>query len=282
MERRAIAWSKAKASGAFTWLLGARETHASVDVGFRAADRDRRVAASVLAGGVAYRFFFWLLSLSLVANGVLGLLDGTRLQGALRDQGAGRALVEVVGEASQQSKTASWWLLVVGAWLVLWTGYLCAKALVLVHATVWGVPAPRIGNSLVASLVFTGAAVGFVASMAAVRWWRTESAGAGLVATLALIVIPLALWMWASLRLPPRGRTWLQLLPGALLVAIGVQALHLFTTLYLGPKLTSSTELYGALGIATTILFWLYITARLVIAGATLNASLDEHREGSD
>ena len=170
MGTRAVAWSKAKAKWAIAWALGARETHASVDVGFRLADRDKRVAASVLAGGVAYRFFFWLLALSLLITGALGLLDGSRVQGALREEDVGAGVIEIVGEASQNSQTASWWLLFVGAWLVLWTGYMCAKALVLVHATVWGAPPPRVGNPLLSSLVFTGAALGFVVSMIAVRW----------------------------------------------------------------------------------------------------------------
>lgn len=55
---RAIGWSKAKAQRASAWTVGARETHSSVDVGFRLAERDKRVAAGVLAGGIAYRFFF--------------------------------------------------------------------------------------------------------------------------------------------------------------------------------------------------------------------------------
>jgi uncharacterized BrkB/YihY/UPF0761 family membrane protein len=42
----------------------------SLDVGFRAAERQRRVAAMVLAGGIAYRIFFWLLAgAALVAAG---------------------------------------------------------------------------------------------------------------------------------------------------------------------------------------------------------------------
>jgi membrane protein len=192
--------------------------------------------------------------------------------------GVGPLLVKVVGDASQHSQSTSWSLLIVGSWLVLWTGYMCLKALVLVHATVWGVPPPRVGNPLLASLVFTGAALGFAASMAAVRWLCTETAVLGLIVTLSLIVVPQAFWLVASQRLPHRAVGWLELVPGAVLVAIGVQGLHLFTTLFLGPKLTSATELYGALGIATTILFWLYIVGRLVIAGASLNASLYEQR----
>ena len=36
------------------------------------------------------------------------------------------------------------------------------------------------------------------------------------------------------------------------------------------------SELYGVLGVVSTILFWLYIAGRLVLGAATLNASLYE------
>jgi uncharacterized BrkB/YihY/UPF0761 family membrane protein len=275
---RAVGWSKGKAARASSWALGARESHASVDVGFRLADRDKRVAAGVLAGGVAYRFFFWLLSVSVLTTGVLGFVDGSRLEAGLREQGVGPIVTKAVGDATQHSTSTSLWLLVVGAWLVLWTGYTSAKALVLVHATIWGVPAPPTGNPLRASLLFTTTSLGFVISMAVVRWLRAETEVLGIVVTLALIVVPFTIWLIASHWLPHRTAGWLELVPGAALVAVGVQLLHLFTTFFLASKLTSATQLYGALGIATTVLFWLYIVGRLVIAGATLNASLVEQR----
>ena len=65
-------------------------------------------------------------------------------------------------------------------------------------------------------------------------------------------------------------------MPGAVLVAVGLEGLHLFTVYFLGPKLANATELYGVLGVVSTILFWLYITGRLVIGAATINASLYE------
>ena len=181
-----------------------------------------------------------------------------------------------MGDTAGQSHGITLSLLAVGVWLVLWTGYTSIKALVLVHATVWGVPAPPVRNPFRASLVFTGATFAFIASMVGVRWLRTEVDVLGFVVTLAVIVVPFAMWLVASRWLPHRAASWVELVPGALVVAVGVQALHLFTTLFLGPKLTSATELYGALGIATTILFWLYLVARFVIAGAILNASISE------
>lgn len=276
---RASAWSKAKGTEATAWAEGARESRASVDVGFRIAARDKHVAAGVLAGGVAYRFFFWLLAGSLLAGGALGFFDTSTVEAATGDDGIAATLADAVGDSVRASGAARWWLVIVGGWLLLWTGYMGAKALVLVHATVWGVPPPRIGNAVRASLVFTGAAVGLFAAMAGARWLRDETGLVGLLITLLLLAIPFVFWLAATRALPNRAAVWTDLVPGAALVAGGVQALHLFTVFFLGPTLDSATELYGGIGVATTMLFWLYIVGRLVIAAATLNASLVERRD---
>jgi len=86
----------------------------SVDVGFRLADRDKQVAAGVLAGGVAYRLFFWSLSFSLLANGALGFADGHRTEQTLVDLGVPQAVVNTLRDASQQSEHARWWIVIVG------------------------------------------------------------------------------------------------------------------------------------------------------------------------
>ncbi len=95
-----------------------------------------------------------------------------------------------------------------------------------------------------------------------------------------MTVVPLAaLWLLASLHLPHRDATWRELVPGALLVAIGFQAMHQVVTYFLVPKLEKSTSLYGSLGATTTFLFFMYITATLVVLSAVLNSSLyDELR----
>jgi len=58
---------------ASAWAKGASHRHVSVAVPFRAAERNRRVAASVLAGGAAYRLFLWLLPFTMILGGALGL-----------------------------------------------------------------------------------------------------------------------------------------------------------------------------------------------------------------
>ena len=257
------------------WMTEARTSHRSVDAGFLAADRNKRVAAGVLAGGVAYRFFFWMLAVSLLGNGALGFIDAQDVQQVLTQQGVDPAIVDTI-ETGQPSGTGRWWLVIVGIWLVLWTGYLGAKALMLVHATVWGVAAPRVRNVLIASLVFTGTVLLLIGAMSAARWVREESPTPGLIATFAVVVVPFAIWLMASRYLPHEDVGWIGLLPGAVVVAVGLEGLHLFTVYFLGPKLANATELYGVLGVVSTTLFWLYIVGRLVVGAATVNASLYE------
>ncbi len=180
-------------------------------------DRDKRVAAAVLSGGLAFRFFFWALALFVFVTGGLGIGDGNRVAKAVSTSGLDPELAKAIVDSWESTQDSQWWLLLVGGWLLLWTGYLAVKALVLVHAAAQYLP------------------------HAAEVDWRAMA-------------------------------------PGAVLFAVGVQALHLFTVFYLSPKLHHSTELYAVLGIVATVLFWLYMTGRLVVGAATLNASLHEQR----
>ena len=70
------------------------------------------------------------------------------------------------------------------------------------------------------------------------------------------------------------GTTLRDLVPGALLVAVGTVGLYWFNVLYLNKKVQSASEAYGALGIAATGLLWLYLIGRVLIAAPVLNATL--------
>jgi uncharacterized BrkB/YihY/UPF0761 family membrane protein len=110
---------------------------------------------------------------------------------------------------------------------------------------------------------------------------QARGGGIGQVAFLVSTTIPFALWLAVTSRLPHPGVGWMDLVPGALLVGIGVQAFQQFAILFLAPKLANATQLYGLLGIAATALFWFYILGRLMIGAATLNASLNEQRSAT-
>ena len=91
--------------------------------------------------------------------------------------------------------------------------------------------------------------------------------------------MPLAgLWLLVSLHVPHADARWHALLPGALVIAIGFQALHGLVVHFLVPKLEKATTLYGSLGATTTLLFFMYFVGRLVVTAPILRSLIPPRR----
>jgi uncharacterized BrkB/YihY/UPF0761 family membrane protein len=269
---------RARGSVASGTAKARRAHHVSIAVPFRAVDRTRRVAASVLAGGFAYRLFVWLLPFSLIVGGALGLGDATDIEDAVASGGIPQAVVNAVGDFARSAETNSWWLLAVGLPLLLWAGYSGAKALQLIHSLVWNVPPARTAP-LTSSLVFSGVCCAFLAA-GSLTWWFRDATTVGQAFVLVIMVAPLAaLWLLVSLRLPHGTASWKALLPGALLVAVGFQTLHAAVLYLLVPKLEKATSLYGGLGAVATLLFFMYVVGRIIVTAPILNAALNDELE---
>lgn len=253
----------------------ARERHATVALPFRIVERESRVAASVLAGGLAYKLFLWLLPLGLILGGVFGVNNTNDLQDAIRGGGLVGAVINTIGDSTRATGFDPWLLLVIGVGGIIWAGRSGARAVQLVYALIWDEPPPR-ARGLLASLAFTG----FLCALLIVvglSWWIRDNLS--LVAPLPAIAIipPIAgLWVLISLLLPHGNAPWRELLPGALLVALGFVLIHELIGAFLFPKLQEATGMYGVLGAMTTILFYMYWVAALAVEAATLNHSLHE------
>ena len=251
----------------------ASDRHVAVAVPLRAVALNQRIASSVLAGGFAYRLFLWLLPFGLLVGGALGLSNAESTEDAVEGGGIPGAISNAVGDAARSAESESWWLLAVGVPLLLWAGFTGAKAIVLIHSLIWDESPPK-PRPLQSSLAFTGMAIAFMAAVAVT--WSLRGGWPGLLAPLVTVVPLAALWVLVALHLPHRDATWRELVPGALLVAVGFQAMHQTVTYFLVPKLEKSTSLYGSLGATTTFLFFMYLTSILVVLSAVLNSSLYE------
>jgi uncharacterized BrkB/YihY/UPF0761 family membrane protein len=259
----------------------AGEHHASVAVPFRAAERNRSVAASVLAGGVAYRLFLWLLPFGLIVGGALGLGDADGMEEAIAQGGLPEAVVDAIGDIARAAESNWWWLLLTGVPLLLWEGYAGAKALQLIHSLVWRDPPTR-SRPLQSSLVFSGGMCLFAAAVL-LTWWVRDSTQLAQLGVLVVMIAPIAgLWLWVSLRLPHGTASWQALLPGAFLVAVGFQVTHGLVVYLLGPKLEKATSLYGGLGVVATVLFFMWVVGRIVVTAPILNSSLHDELRGRD
>ena len=206
--------------------------------------------------------------------------DRASLEDAAREFGITGAATRAAVDAIEQQEQARWYFLVFGLGLLLWFGVGVLRALNVAHAVAWKLRPEKLRHPLRAGVAFTGVTAGVIGVSLGTAWLREEDEGSGILLTLALVVLYVAAVVWLLDKLPHRASSWQQLLPGAVLVAVGTQLMHIVVVLYIAPRLGRSSELYGALGAATVILLWLYLIARLIVAGAFLNAAVWEQKEG--
>ena len=218
----------------------ASQRHVSLAVPFRAAERNRRVASSVLAGGVAYRLFLWLLPFSFLVGGVLGLGD----ERTSRRRSPAAALPEAVVAASGTSPRRGDELVVapLARRVAPPVGGIYGSSAALIHALVWGEAPPKV-KPLKSSLVFS-AACPRVHSGRLVHVVDPRRDGARTASHRSRDGLPACGAVALGLLLLPHGQaSWKALVPGALFTAIGFQVLH-WAIVHFGNKLEKSTSLY--------------------------------------
>jgi uncharacterized BrkB/YihY/UPF0761 family membrane protein len=183
-----------------------------------------------------------------------------------------------IADAETDASKTRWLALIIGLWAIYWTSGALMKALRVTHALVWGVPLPQVTKKWLQVVFLNATIVGLAIVLAVEHRVRESSPTGGLVITLAFVLLVAAVWVAVSWNLPHAAATWNELIPGALLVAVTAQAVHLLNVYYLGHKLERASATYGVLGTAATILLSLFLISRIVVAGAELNACLNARR----
>lgn len=245
-------------------------------------DREQRTGAGLLAGGLAYRLFFWIVPFGLVLAGIASFWAHTgagSLQSTAKTFGMGAVAARSATTAFESEEHARWYFLVAGTVLLLYFGLGVVRALRVASFLAWGIPPRRMTRAPAAALAFTLILSFAIAASASVSWVRANGHGTGFVATLAVSVVYLTIGVYVLGLLPrPEDATWRTMLPGAVLFAVGSEVIHLIVVYYLAAKLERSPSLYGSLGAATVVLLWLYMTARLMVAALFLNATVWRRR----
>jgi uncharacterized BrkB/YihY/UPF0761 family membrane protein len=255
----------------------ARPRVPAIDAAFQTQESDRRFGGSLLAGAMAFRLFLFILPVALLLVGVFGLftrLDVDVASDVARTVSLSPYLVRAIAQSAEASSTGSWVAIFIGLFAGYFAAAGAAKALWLIHQLAWRLPVQPLRRTWKAALIFTAFAVGASAVTAAVAHLRAVEPGPGLVMQFLMIFAFGGVWLWASTMLPHADAPWTALIPGALFVSAGAEIVHLVTVLYLSRRLESSSAVYGTLGVAAVLLFWLYLIGRLMVASAVLNATL--------
>lgn len=239
--------------------------------------RDRRHAGSVLAAGLAFRLFLMILPLGFLVASAAGFLAEKGTDAVTADVhtiGITGLVAQTIGQSATESRGGRWLLLVIGLGLLVYTASGLYRALQLIHLVVWQERPARTGP--VPTIAVSAAVIGLFALGSVVSAVDAALPGATLGLEILIVAVAAGAWLLV-MRLLPHGQTpWRALLPGALAVGVGLGVMHLVTVLYVPHKLASTSRLYGSFGVAATLMAWLFLTCRLLVASAALNVTLWE------
>lgn len=271
--RGRIAAARQRIDRAKTAVVDSRGKYRTVDVAFQFSDRDVRTGGAVLAGAIAFRLFLWALPATLVVTGLLGFKTDSAASDAGK-VGLGKLTAQTVGEAAEEAHRARWILVVIGLALLVTVSRTLGVTVRTAIALTWQQPVRRGSPYLQTSAATAAILAAVILILLATSWLRENSPGVGLIAAVAVVLVWTLGWWGISRLLPHPSLPWWGLLPGALLVGVGAEIMHLIVLLYLEPRVSSSSALYGSLGAAATLLLGAYFVARLLLASAALNATL--------
>ncbi len=106
----------------------------------------------------------------------------------------------------------------------------------------------------------------------------------GFLAPVAIIVtlaVDIALWLWSMKVLPNQNVGWKALLPGAIVGGVGLEMLKAAGGLWVPRLVSSSSALYGAIGVVFAVLAWLLFFGRLYVYAVVVNVVRWEEDHGT-
>jgi uncharacterized BrkB/YihY/UPF0761 family membrane protein len=184
--------------------------------------------------------------------------------------------------AIRSASNISFWhrlsLLVVGVFALVLASRSLVRVLRITHGLAWNARVPKMKKA-------TRAALGLILIVFGLLLFGAVTADLdlGLIGVIPAIVTAAAvigLWLFVQWHLPHQPDvTWKELIPGALLVGVGTEALQLATVVYFSRSIETKSATYGAIGAALAILLWAYILGRIIVSGAMLNAVLWEQNQ---
>jgi uncharacterized BrkB/YihY/UPF0761 family membrane protein len=136
--------------------------------------------------------------------------------------------------------------------LLAWFTLGALRALVLAHALAWQLTPPRIRRPLAAIAIFNGLFVLTWLSSAGLAWLREQIGVTALLSIIITLALTTAIAVYAMWLLPNRATHPHELLPAAVLVAVGAQVIQIAVVVYFAPRLGRSEETSGAFGAAAT------------------------------
>jgi membrane protein len=224
---------------------------------------------------LAAQAFTSIFPLVISAFSVLGLSESGQLGARLADalalpEGTAAALEDIRGEPSGQVATFT----ALSLLIVLLSATSFSRALTRMYAKTWSVRAPgwrRSGWRWIAAIVAIASCT--VALQVVERAARgSEAAVAG--AVLLVLAVNSVLWTWVPSVLLARQVSWRLLALGGVFMGAASVVLTFASRIYLPVALKHAGDRYGELGVAFTLIGWLFAVAFVLICATVLGSVL--------
>jgi len=129
-------------------------------------------------------------------------------------------------------------------------------------------------STIKASLVVTAFGIGLMVMQALLPWLSDTLGLPRIVHFVLSLAVATTVLTWALSLLPHGEAPWTAIVPGAVLLGVGLRLLGLAASTYFAYRLEHAADLYGSLGIAIVMMLYVFLIGRLFVGAQFLNATL--------
>ena len=259
-------------------LDAAREAVPALDLVWEFALRFRRRNGTVLAGYIAYRLFVWLVPMLLVLVAGVGFSNATILD-LVRYATQYEVSSETARDAVEQAARGRVAALAIGLGALAWTTLGLVRGVHYAFAQAWGMKISPRKHLLRDVGYFLLAATALVLLLLAIGALQRQGPVFALLGSTGSIVLVGASLLGVCLTMPRRTTRLVDLVPGVVAGTVGVAALQVFAAVYLPDRIARSSALYGGVGVALGLLFYLFLIAYLLVGMAFVNSVWTDRAE---
>ncbi len=245
-----------------------------IDLAATYYERDRDSFASVLGAAIALRLFLFLVPAITTAVGLVLLVSGSEAVRSLAEHA--NLTSEVAGQIETSTRTTTLQALgifVGSLWLTVWTGRSLTKVLAACSGGAWRMSGRQTKVTVRMAGAVTSLVLLLVVVSALLNRVREDVGLAAATTTWGVTaVVYVTAWFVVTWNLPKRTTDPGSLLPGALLLGLGLTALQWFMQFYLPGKLTRASALSGGIGLAVATLGYMFLIGRLMASSLIVDA----------
>jgi membrane protein len=169
-------------------------------------------------------------------------------------------------------------VLAIGSALVFGVGF--GRVLQLVHVRAWRITLPRRSTDQARYAAVLLGLYGLILLLLAELDALSGSASwVRLLAAPAWVAVLALFFAWAPRLLTHKQVSWRDLLPGAVLTAVGLVVVLIVSSYFMERWVDLYARDYGGFGVVMAIFFWIQLCAAIVVAAASLSPSLARRRE---